>query len=237
MWRLTNVPSQAMTTVYLSKQMIRLRSASSSWNTFERFLLKTHRGPAHAASGPPRCRHLGRSRVRRKAAAAGWGPAALLPQRSAPRRGQEPRSPSRPPIPAVAAAQRPTPACRRGGTSGVPDLRINDHFSWISKLPWIFQEPFLSIGQHLYVAATRQAGAWWWVVAAGSLQPPPTGRSGHAAGSWGETERGEGNEACIPKQHNQLTSKFKETLVYEQVMKRHVFSPGHYAAIFLLDFR
>lgn len=74
-------------------------------------------------------------------------------------------------------------------------------------------------------------GGSGWVSAA------PTGRSGHAAGSWGETERGEGNEACIPKQHNQLTSEFKEMLVYEQVMKRYVFSPGHYAAIFLLDFR
>lgn len=104
MWRLTNVPSQAMTTVYLLKQMIRLWSASSSWNTFERFLLKTHWGPAHAAGSPPRCQHLGQSRLQSNAEAAGQESAALLSQRSAPHRWQKSRHSSLSLIPAAAAA-------------------------------------------------------------------------------------------------------------------------------------
>lgn len=99
MWRLTNVPSQAMTTVYLLKQMIRPCSASSSWNTFQRFLLKTHRGPAQAAGSPPPSLPTPReSQPQSQAEAAAPEPAMPLSQHSAPRRWLKSRSLSLPRI-------------------------------------------------------------------------------------------------------------------------------------------
>lgn len=123
MWRLTNVPSQAMTTVYLLKQMIRLRSARSSRNTLERLLLKTHQGSAHTAGSPPCSQCLGQSQLQRNTATAGTELAMLLSD----------------PLPQV----RPSPqspqwlwlihTCPQEGWHGrVPELQIANR---------IFQEP------------------------------------------------------------------------------------------------
>lgn len=86
-----------MTTVYLLKQMIRLWPARSSWNTLERFLLKTHWGSAHTAGSPPCSQSLGQSQAPKERCHSGEGagaaPVLTLCHKSIPS-----------PIPAVAVA-------------------------------------------------------------------------------------------------------------------------------------
>jgi len=156
-----------MTTVYPLKQMIRLWSASSSWNTSERFLFKPRRGPAHAAGSPPRCWHSGRASA-------------------------DDTSPEVHPCPW--SPQRPNDTSpQEGWHKQGPRLQTNHHFSWSPKPPRTFQESLLSVGKHLSTAASaaiRQAGAWCWVVMAGSMRPQAGTSLLQARGWWLRKGRG-----------------------------------------------